>query len=264
MTTSPFEVRRACLQPRRMSRLARCLLALGLATMTGCAPKESTVEKAAEPSAPLAANDARRFTKLMRGSISPDRRLAIAVGTADRTRPEWRRVEPNDGSEPSFLIADSFNTANYLVSLSAHRVLATLDSNHSGTAAGYNHELAAFHWSLDSRWLVEEHHWKWHTAQCTVHRIGPDGQSLARLDLKPMASKVIARQLLQTVRGAKPGDIKNYSMRIEVIKITNDGFITARVTAGTSKEDSADLEVQVRAKLKQTARGQLAVEEVSP
>jgi hypothetical protein len=209
--------------------------------------------------APLEAGDARSFTKLMDDTVSPDRRFAVAVGTADQSRPQWELMEL-DG-RPTYMIGESSNIANYLVSLSDFRVLTRLESNHSGTAGTYNHQVAVFQWSLDSRWLTEEHHWKWYTAQCAVHRIDANGMPQARLDLLPIARSVLLQQMLAKVRGSKPSDFDRYALSMSVQKITTDGYITAKLTAQVPKvdEEGVYLETTMTAKLLEGRDGGLSL-----
>lgn len=267
MMTSPFKSGFASrhspqAESRVMNRGACLALSLSVFCINACAPQEVVKPPASEPPAPLAAGDARTFTKLIEGSVSSDHRFAVAVGTADRSRPDWVSVTQAD-QRPSYQLTDSSNTANYLVSLSDFQVLGRLDSNHSGSARSYNHEFAAFHWSLDSRWLVEEHHWKWHTAQCTVHRLDPNGHSLARLDLRPAARSVLLEQFLRSVAEAKPKDFDRYAIQVEVTKIVNDGIIQAKLTAQVPKEEAPYLEVEMAGRVSERD-GKLELEVIRP
>ena len=253
---------------RSKSRHATCVrpLLAGLAAvvLTQCSPQHGADQpEPSAPPAPLAAGDARSFTKLIEGSVSPDDRFAVAVGTADRSRPVWQSVS-HDGEQSSFMLADQANTATYLVSLEDFKALARLDSSHPGTAPFYNHQAAAFHWSLDARWLVEEHQRQWDTAQCTIHRLDRNGRILTRLDLIPVAKAMLLDEMLRSVEGARPEDFEDYCQIIKVISIANDGLIRARLSAGIpNRAGGPHLKAMMAAKLTEGANGGLSLKAIN-
>jgi hypothetical protein len=135
---------------------------------------------------------ASNFTKVIDHSASPNKRLAVAVGSKDGIKPDWQNSDhPGRTSvvEISFLLVGDDSSANYLINVLDDRVVGVLDGSHLGTLNSYNHNSHAASWSPDSHWLVETQQWKWATGTCTIHRLSADGLLVARVSLHKAANK---------------------------------------------------------------------------
>ena len=209
------------------------------ALLTSCSPMSSVAED--QPSIPVQALNckASEITKIIRGTTSPNGRWAVAVGMPDGSLPQWEVVDHQDDRGRSFIINRDYDVANYLVDLNSDRIVAVLDSCHWGTVDRYNHQNLQIAWSSDSRWMAEAHHWKWHTGTCTVHRIGEDGHSLRRKDLRP-AARVAFTQWASLALVEHPQWLpSHYVMTLEVEKVINDGFVECELSAEVPKQEAS-------------------------
>lgn len=201
---------------------------------------------------------ASEFTKVVDHSFSPDKRLAVAVGTLDGGKPVWEKILSDD--RPSFVLADSQsdNCGNYLIDVATDRVIGILESSHFGTDDRYNHESALFAWSGDSRWLVVTQSWKWNTAVCVLHQVNPKGLSIDRLDFIPVAAAVVSARLLAQFPKLTAEDISRYAVTIQDTRISNDGMFTVKISAEIPKDENSEfVNLAVVAKIEHTENGDL-------
>jgi len=211
----------------------------------------------------LAKLPASEFTKIVNSSRSPDKRLAIGVGSLDGSKPKWEQVPPEYDDGTSVLAYDEAadHAGNYLIDVGTNRVTAVLDAKHFGTRDHYNHESAKFVWSANSRWLVEVQSWKWCTAVCSVHRVSPEGRLLARLDFLPLAEKAALAQLRKQAPKLTEEQRRKYAVTIEDATISNDGKLTAKLRADAGKDENSEyVNLSVAVKLEATKDGTLSAQ----
>ncbi len=187
---------------------------------------------------------AESFAKPMLDGKSPNGRMGVYVGSKDGEPPKWQEID-RDHVKPDFILQDGLS-ANYLVSLDTGRVVMGLDSTHFGTGRQYNHVRAGFSWSPDSRWLLEEHHWKWDTAVCSVCRFNEKGLLVSKIDLLPLARRIVSRQLRQMDPQITDEVLGHYVVTSETQGIKNDGSVVMRISAYIPKDENSKL-VHVKA-----------------
>ncbi|MEZ5299386.1 MAG: hypothetical protein R3F11_01760 [Verrucomicrobiales bacterium] len=183
------------------------------------------------------------FTKIIDQTRSPNKRFAVAVGSADGKLPAWEEInsEDVDGASESSFVLDQDDCANYLVDLQANRVRAILGAAHFGTRNHYNHESFDAIWSPDCRWFVEEQNWKWNTGACNLYRLSADGVPEACLDLKTAAEEVVAIWIGEHAPNLPIEDRGRYAITIDAAKISNGGVLEARITAQIPKAEEAEI-----------------------
>lgn len=197
------------------------------------------------------------FSKIIDHSTSPNKRLTVAVGSKDGSKPIWYKHNHRGRAgvpEVSFSMdGDGPNSAaNYLLDVRHNRVVAILDGNYFGTRNEYNHVSYAAFWSPDSRWFLECQDWRWATGPCTVHRISAEGIPVGRLDLLPTARKLVDQELRARAPRLTPQERNGYAIRITVSGITNEGVLTARISGEMPKgldEKWVFVELSVSAKI---------------
>lgn len=199
----------------------------------------------------LAKIPASKFTKVINSSKSPDKRLAVVLGSPDGSAPKW---------EEETLLEEA-QCRNYLVDLKKDRVTGILDGNHFGTGVEYNHESVSHHWSPDGRWLVETQSWRWGAFICSVHRVDADGKLTGRLDFLETADQAVIRRVREKGGTVPDGENSGYAITMSVTGIDNDGILTTSLYADSSKsktEDGDFLGLLVVAKVSQSEKGELA------
>jgi hypothetical protein len=204
---------------------------------------------------------ASQFTKVIVDSVSPNKRLAVAVGAKDGTQPAWQKLS-HEGESSFILDGPVDDAANYLIKVQDDRVVAILDGNYFGTFNNYNHASYVVIWSPDSRWLVEQQDWKWHSWPCTAHRINADGIPAGRIGLKPMAEKCVDEQLRKLSPKLSAEEREGYAIKMKVSEITNDGEFTAEISAEIPKsieEKYVTLELSIAAKIEESVTGALSI-----
>ena len=79
---------------------------------------------------------ASQFSKIIDHSTSPNKRLAVAVGSKDGSKPVWHKTNHQgrvDVSEFSFVLEGDGSSANYLINVQDARVVRVLDGDYLGT-----------------------------------------------------------------------------------------------------------------------------------
>lgn len=201
---------------------------------------------------------ASEFTKIVDHSFSPNKLLAVAVGSLDGGKPDWDKITRDNGS--SFVLDDAHtrdNCGNYIIDVATDRVIGILDSSHFGTGTRYNNESGLFAWSGDSRWLVEIQSWRMHSAVCTVHRLNEKGRLIARLDFKGTAERIVSDRLRAKSPNLSPEKSDKYWITLSSPSISNDGTLTAHLTAQQPREGE-HMDLFVVAKVEQTKSGDLS------
>ena len=213
-----------------------CFLFGGMIMSSHAAEKAASAKRA--DLAAVSKIAASGITKVVDGSASPDKRLAVGVGSVDGSKPEWEELE-GDGGAHSFILKDDVGCGGtYLIDVQADRVTGILDGSHFGTRSEYNHESYDLSWSDDSRWLLEVQSWKWSTSVCVVHRLDARGALNARLDFKPVATGVVAAWLHTHYPKLSAKEIRSYAVTIqEDARISNDGSITVKIEAQIPKDE---------------------------
>lgn len=203
---------------------------------------------------------ASEFTKIIDQSQSPNKRLAVGVGSLDGSKPVWEELfREEDGNIRNFMLSDTDACGNYLIDVQANRVTGVLDGIHFGTGKNYNHESSVIVWSDDGRWLIEVQSWKWQTAICTVHQVSVEGRLLGRFDLKKEAERIVSKQLLKQFPKLSPEKQNRYAVTISDPGISNDGTLTIKILADIPKDLEAQyMNLVVVAKLEQTKDGNLS------
>jgi hypothetical protein len=201
---------------------------------------------------------ASEFVKIVDRSHSPDKRLAVGVGSLDGSKPKWEKV-PEGEEDATSVLVNVDDCGNYLIDVGANRVTGILDAKHFGTAHRYNHESAAFVWSADSRWLVEVQSWKWETAVCVAHRVSPEGKLLAHLDFKALAEGIVQEQLRKQSPKLSAEVRRQYVVTIEAPTLSNEGILTTKVLADIPKNlESKPVNLSVVVKLEEAKTGDLS------
>lgn len=247
--------------PRHHFGLRACGISFlaAMAMHSGAEPEVLPVRKAGLD--PLAEISASKFTKIIDQSTSPNKRLAVGVGSLDGSVPAWEELDHEkmgNGPGHSFTMDDR-HCANYLIDLRADRVTGVLGSGHFGTRNSYNHESAGFSWSPDNCWLVEEQQWRFQTGTCIVHRVSAEGRLGAQLDLKTTAEKVVDQQLRKNLPKLTPDERGAYVATISVLGISNDGVLNAAISAQIPKQESESVDLFVAARLEQDGDGKLSI-----
>jgi hypothetical protein len=212
----------------------------------------------------LVAIPASKFTKVIDAATSPDKRLAVALGSPDGSEPKWEEVANENGK--SFMLEDD-KCRNYLIDLKKDRVTGILDGSHFGTRSSYNHESASYAWSPDGHWLVEIQSWKWNTAVCSVHRVGVEGSLEGRFDFTKTADQVVVRRLLEMKVKVPDKENTGYATTLSDPQITNDGKLTANLSSEIPKDpDSEYVSVKVTATISRSEGGTMSakVTKVTP
>jgi hypothetical protein len=239
--------------------IAGVLLLAGLVADGGGAEPEVVAEGMATLGR-LAKIPASEFTKVMDNSVSPNKQLAVALGSKDGKKPVWvedTREGRGGAVEHSYFLEDC---RNYVVDVKADRVMGILDGTHSGTREKHNHESGHIAWSPDSRWLVETRSWKWSTETCTVHRVGARGQLVARLNFRNAASEIVDTWLREHWPKLTAEQRSRYSITVSLGSISNDGSLVAEVFSEIPKSlDSNGVSVSVSAKVEQAKDGELSI-----
>ena len=208
----------------------------------------------------LARIPASRFTKVIENSTSPDKRLAVALGSKDGKKPDWEgeSYEGRGGAVVhSYILEDC---RNYVIDLRADRVTGILDGTHFGTRIRHNHESHSTVWSPDSRWLVETQSWKWHTETCTVHRLDAGGGQVARLDFVKEAGEIVDAWLQEQFPKVTADQRGRYAVTISVERIGDDGRLIVGISAQIPKDTEAEyVNVFATAKVEQAEDGKLTL-----
>lgn len=191
------------------------------------------------------------ITKLVAGSNSPCERLAVGVGLVDGSKPEWEKIEGEEGEHSFVLKDDNGDAGNFLIDVQADRVTGILAGNHFGTRRGYNHEHYHLSWSDDSLWLLEIQSWKWSTNVCVVHKLDARGTLSARLDFMPVATGLVAEWLRTHYPKLSAEEIGSYAITIQDdARISNDGIISATIEAQIPKDEGDHPYVRLTASAK--------------
>lgn len=210
----------------------------------------------------LATKAASTFTKHIDQSTSPNKKLVVAVGSEDGTKPKWDKVrydQVGGGSKYSYSLDDG-KVGNYLVNIKANRVVGLLDGKHFGTFHRYNHESATYAWSADSQWLTETQTWKWSTGICSIHSLSPEGKLVSRFDFLPTARHVVSEWLKKNEPKLSAENRDGYVVTIQRINISNDGTVSAKVSAERPKdEESKYVVLAVTAKTEASKEGKLTL-----
>jgi hypothetical protein len=123
--------------------------------------------------------------RVVQGTISPSRRLAIA----------WRSPSHPPTDDPT---GDAIESV--LIRLSDGTVLWSTDGDYWDTGAGkVNHIEEAAAWSSNSRFAVETADFRWYTRQLRLDAVGADDKPRI-LDLKPIIEPAVRRHLRQRVK----------------------------------------------------------------
>lgn len=220
------------------------------------APKEPRKER-------LGKRPADTFSKIIDHSTSPNKRLAVAVGSKDGSAPVWYKHSHRGRAgvpEVSFSMdGDGPNSAaNYLLDIRHNRVVALLDGNYFGTRNQYNHVSYATFWSPDSRWFLELQQWRWATGTCTVHRMNSEGLPAERIDFIATARELVDQELRELLPKSTAEERKGYAVTITVSGITSDGTLTARISAVTPKVIGPIVELSVIARIEEANNGRLS------
>ena len=208
---------------------------------------------------------ASQFSKIIDHSTSPNKRLAVAVGSKDGSKPVWHKTNHQgraDVSEFSFVLEGDGSSANYLINVQDDRVVGVLDGDYFGTRNKYNHASYTALWSPASRWFVEQQQWKWSTGPCTVHRMNAKGLPAGRIGLDSMAEKYVDEQLRKLSPELTAQERKGYAIRMNVSGITNDGEFTVEIEAEAPKkleEKYVFLELSITAKVEESNNGALSI-----
>ena len=199
------------------------------------------------------------FAKPMLNGTSPNGLMGVYVGSKDGAPPKWQEMDRDD-VKSDFILEDGV-TANYLVFLKTGQVVMGLDSTHFGTGSRYNHVRAGFSWSPDSRWLLEEHHWKWQTGVCVVHRFDDKGRPVSKFDLTPLAERIVTGQLRQMEPQTTDEEVDRYAVTCETNGINNDGSVVMQISAQIPKnEESTWVHVKAEIAIKTDRYEDLSVE----
>lgn len=194
------------------------------------------------------------LTKPIEGSISPNRRFAVAVGAVDGSNPKWEEVDRGD--HKSFMVEG--NAANYLVDVVNKRVITLLESEHIGTAQVYNHRTCEFSWSADNRWLALVATAKWESFTSMVYLLNPQGVIMERLDLLPLAEQLVAEQLKARFPKLSGEQLVGYQSTLSGPKMEADGSLQFNLAAEKPKADeSVYLSLAVSGKVEPGEDGQL-------
>jgi hypothetical protein len=206
----------------------------------------------------LAKIPASKFTKVIKASMSPDKRYAVALGSKDGTQPNWQELV-GQGREGFYFEPEQDDFQNYLVDPKKDRVTGILDGKNFYTENTQGRGAVVYHWSPDGSWLVETQSWKWATSVCSVYRVDADGKLTGRLDFLKTAHQAVVRRVREKGGKVPDGEDSGYSITMEVTGIKNDGTLTANLNANSSKSkwDEGDyLHLLVVAKVIQSENGE--------
>ena len=188
----------------------------------------------------LAKMPAGKFTTILDESTSPDKRLAVGIGSGETAAWELRKDEGAGDSPYAFL-----------VDLKADRTKGLLIMRYPGPRGNYNHQSARVVWSPKSRWLAEMQNWKWHTGVCSIHHINEEVSIVGSLNLIPVGEEVVDDMLRELAPKVTKEQRANYAVRVGVEKIGDDGTLILTVWAEYPKaHDSVLVAVSGKAKAK--------------
>lgn len=189
----------------------------------------------------LTTKTASNFTKQIDRSTSPSKKLVVALGSPDGSKPKWEKLPHGKikGVERYSFTLDDGTCGNYLIDISKDRVIAILDGAHFGTFHQYNHESAMYAWSANSQWLVETQSWKWNTGTCSIHRLSVEGKPIGKLDFMPIATHIVSDWLQKKYPKLSAEDRSGYEVTVQTLSISNDGTVTAKISAERPKDEES-------------------------
>lgn len=202
--------------------------------------------------------DSARY-RLIQGTVSPDGRYAIAIGFPHPVK--WETLIDSDFEGGQIYTAeDTPDRHNYLIDLTAARILGDTHGDYFGTRHNYNHRGCSVEWSPDSSSFVELTTNKWDYSSCRAGRIGGGGSKLlGTVDLGKEAEKSAAafqRAHKNRVHG---------SIAISIGNVANDGTIDLTLVgqeASGERKGDTDFSVDEELRLRETGAG-LHLETVS-
>jgi hypothetical protein len=191
----------------------------------------------------LPKGDSRHF-RFIQGTSSPDGRLALGLGLAQRPV-RWQTLEPSvddifgrehyyvDSNEPNDLIR------NYVIDLRTNKIIGETNCHYMGTRKRYNHRTCQTAWSSDNRFLIQFFQVKWGTMEATVSRIAKTGLAVTDL-IEPVRNCTYQFLSTRKDRAFRRFGAGRFAVSISCDKITDGGFITLQVFGEIPKSGEDD------------------------
>lgn len=222
-------------------------------TFTGMLLVAGAVPVLSAPCAPvehetIVCNNGTRVLRVIRESVSPSRRYAIAWSvTGNNAADELVEDEPfaDTPDDRSRSTENRDHVFNYLVRLSDGKALKVVDSRHFGDRQRYNHFTHEAFWSPDERYLVQVTNWRFGSSVASVYRIGPGDAVIGPLRLTPPVRRAAAG-LLKSPRERR--DIAKADATFSIETIANDGTMKLAVGFAAPKEQGVDFDIVMRMK----------------
>jgi hypothetical protein len=176
-----------------------------------------------------APGDSKRF-RLIKGSISPDGRYAVAIGFAEAPKSwdDFYAVTDDTTDKDQYWIEDEKlreDLRNYVVDLGTHRIVGETGGNAFGTKTSFGRESWDHYWSPDSRWLVQVRRERW-SGSALALAVDPEKGVVAKADLTEEATEHAAAFLkAKKDRTAKEME----AVIINSVEVTNEGTVTVEL-----------------------------------
>ena len=156
--------------------------------------------------------------RVIHGSVSPDGRLAIAMGLPPG-QSNWDALYEDE----SYFYengARDYDVPNYVVDLTQRKILGETHCHYFGTKRRYNHQQCILTWSPDSLTFVQLWDDKWSSVECVAGKISP-GPKLGAVDLY----EAIAKKTYAFVKKRSDSENGAGELSLQIKKVSNDGTI---------------------------------------